>query len=110
MSKSLSPEEKAFIQSKTSEEQDAIFSSNPSYVAALANEKAVTKEWGMGGDSSRALNAVTIAITGALGGQTDLQVSSNALAPYAAQVIGEKFGHGEDKNTGWCFKKYADIK
>ena len=69
------------------------------YAIALANEKAVTKEWSMGGDKSRAVNAVTIAITGALGGQTDLQVVSNALAPYAAQVIGEKFGHGEDKNT-----------
>ncbi|WP_174492121.1 hypothetical protein [Acinetobacter sp. Marseille-Q1623] len=36
---------------------------------------------GIGGDSSRALNAVMIAITGALGGQTDLQTASNALAP-----------------------------
>ncbi|HHW52697.1 MAG TPA: glycohydrolase toxin TNT-related protein [Acinetobacter towneri] len=55
--------------------------------------------WGMGGNSSRALNAVTTAITAALGGQTDLQVVTNTLAPYAAQVIGGQFGHGEDKNT-----------
>ncbi len=54
--------------------------------------------WGMGGDKSRAVNAVTVAITGALGGQTDLQVVANTLAPYAAQQIGDKFGHGEDKN------------
>ena len=53
----------------------------------------------MGGNSSRALNAVTTAITAALGGQTDLQVVTNTLAPYAAQVIGKEFGHGEDKNT-----------
>ncbi len=53
----------------------------------------------MGGDQSRALNAVTTVITGALGGQTDLQVVANTLAPYAAQQIGDKFGHGEDKNT-----------
>ena len=53
----------------------------------------------MGGNNSRAVNAVAMAVTGALGGQTNLQVVSNALAPYAAQVIGEKFGHGEDKNT-----------
>ena len=53
----------------------------------------------MGGNSSRALNAVTTAITAALGGQTDLQVVTNTLAPYAAQVIGGQFGHGEDKNT-----------
>lgn len=37
--------------------------------------------------------------TGALGGQTDLQVVTNTLAPYAAQVIGGQFGHGENKNT-----------
>jgi len=54
---------------------------------------------GHGGNSSRALNAVTTAITAALGGQTDLQVVTNTLAPYAAQVIGQEFGHGEDKNT-----------
>jgi hypothetical protein len=53
----------------------------------------------MGGDYSRALNAVTMAITGALGGQTDLQVGANTLAPYAAQAIGEQWGHGADKNT-----------
>ncbi|MBK0063988.1 hypothetical protein IAE20_10190 [Acinetobacter sp. S54] len=55
----------------------------------------LAQDWGLGGDKSRALNAVT----GALGGQTDLQVAANTLAPYAAQQIGEKFGHGEDKNT-----------
>ncbi|MEG0292629.1 MAG: EndoU domain-containing protein, partial [Anaerovoracaceae bacterium] len=57
------------------------------------------QDWGMGGDKSRAVNAVTMAVTGALGGQTDLQVAANILAPYAAQVIGGQFGHGEDKNT-----------
>ncbi|MEF9956818.1 MAG: hemagglutinin repeat-containing protein [Acinetobacter sp.] len=62
-----------------------------------ASDQAQT--WGMGGNSSRALNAVTTAITAALGGQTDLQVVTNTLAPYAAQVIGQQFGHGEDKNT-----------
>lgn len=62
-----------------------------------ASDQAQT--WGMGGNSSRALNAVTTAITAALGGQTDLQVVTNTLAPYAAQVIGGQFGHGEDKNT-----------
>ena len=52
----------------------------------------------MGGDKSRAVNAVTMAVTGALGGQTDLQVAANALAPYAANIIGKELGHGEDKN------------
>ncbi|MDC4253544.1 VENN motif pre-toxin domain-containing protein [Acinetobacter baumannii] len=61
----------------------------------------------MGGDKSRALNAVTTAITGALGGQTDLQVAANTLAPYAANVIGEKFGHGEDKNKAAQLASHA---
>jgi len=53
----------------------------------------------MGRDYSRGLNAVTTALTAVLGGQTDLQAAANTLAPYAAQTIGEKWVHGEDKNT-----------
>jgi len=52
----------------------------------------------MGGDKSRAVNAVAMAVTGALGGQTDLQVAANALAPYAANIIGKELGNGKDKN------------
>ncbi|HFX6253185.1 TPA: VENN motif pre-toxin domain-containing protein, partial [Acinetobacter baumannii] len=44
---------------------------------------------------------------GALGGQTDLQVAANTLAPYAANVIGEKFGHGEDKNKAAQLASHA---
>ena len=58
----------------------------------------MNQAWGMGGDKSRALNAVTTVITGALGGQTDIQVVANTLAPYAANMIGSQFEHGEDKN------------
>ena len=54
---------------------------------------------GHGWYSSQVLSAVTLAVTGALGGQTDMQVVTNALAPYAAQMIGSQYGHGEDKNT-----------
>ncbi|MEQ1322419.1 hemagglutinin repeat-containing protein [Acinetobacter soli] len=77
------------------EKQQILKNNSPSYQAA----SDLAQDWGMGGDKSRALNAVTMAVTGALGGQTDLQVAANTLAPYAANVIGEKFGHGEDKNT-----------
>ncbi|WP_230338125.1 hemagglutinin repeat-containing protein [Paralysiella testudinis] len=57
------------------------------------------KDWGIGGGNSRALSAVTTAITGALGGQNGLQVASNTLAPYAAATIGNTFGHnGSDPN------------
>ena len=75
--------------------QNLLKNALPAYKDASDQAQA----WGMGGDSSRALNAVTTAITAALGGQTDLQVVTNTLAPYAAQVIGQEFGHGEDKNT-----------
>ncbi|WP_427838347.1 hemagglutinin repeat-containing protein [Acinetobacter baumannii] len=94
----LSSEEQTKLKEMTAAEKDAYLAQYGVYDAALANEKAVTQQWGMGGDKSRALNAVTTAITGALGGQTDLQVAANTLAPYAANMIGEKFGHGEDKN------------
>lgn len=75
--------------------QNLLKSTLPAYKDASDQAQS----WGMGGNSSRALNAVTTAITAALGGQTDLQVVTNTLAPYAAQVIGGQFGHGEDKNT-----------
>uniref|UniRef100_UPI001EF5C099 VENN motif pre-toxin domain-containing protein n=2 Tax=Snodgrassella TaxID=1193515 RepID=UPI001EF5C099 len=45
-----------------------------------------------------ALNAVTSAVTGILGGQTNLQAATNALAPYAAELIGKQFGHGDNQN------------
>ena len=95
----LSPEEQAKIKNYTIKQKDEYFAGNPEYAAALANEKTVTEKWGMGGDYSRGLNAVTTALTAVLGGQTDLQAATNTLAPYAAQVIGQQWGHGEDKNT-----------
>ena len=58
-------------------------------------------QWGIGGDYSRALGAVTMALIGGASGQGASQVVGNALAPYAAQLIGEKFdtGHGSDPNA-----------
>ncbi|KQG94627.1 hypothetical protein APC57_10570 [Acinetobacter baumannii] len=103
----LSPEEQAAINKMSATDKDNYLSQYGIYDAALANEKAVTQQWGMGGDKSRALNAVTTAITGALGGQTDLQVAANALAPYAAQQIGKEFGHGEDKNKAAQLASHA---
>ncbi|MDV8157998.1 DNA/RNA non-specific endonuclease [Acinetobacter bereziniae] len=76
------------------EKQEFLKNNSPSY--KQASETA--QDWGMGGDKSRAVNAVTMAVTGALGGQTDLQVAANTLAPYAANIIGKELGHGEDKN------------
>ncbi|HFC8550082.1 TPA: VENN motif pre-toxin domain-containing protein, partial [Neisseria lactamica] len=56
------------------------------------------RSWGIGGSKSRALTAAETLITGALGGQGDLQLAANTLAPYAAAAIGRRFGHGENKN------------
>ena len=66
--------------------------------SAYAAADSGSRDWGIGGANSRALNAATTLITGALGGQTDLQVAANTLAPYAAAAIGQQVGHGENKN------------
>jgi len=103
----LSPEQQAEIKKMSAAEKDQYLAQYGIYDAALANEKAVTQQWGLGGNKGRALNAVTIVITGALGGQTDIQVAANTLAPYAANIIGEKFGHGEDKNKAAQLASHA---
>ena len=103
----LSPEQQAEIKKMSAADKDAYLAQYSIYNAAIANEKAVTQQWGMGGNKGRALNAVTTVITGALGGQTDIQVAANALAPYAANFIGEKFGHGEDKNKAAQLASHA---
>ena len=74
------------------------------HLQMLANDSAyaaadiASREWGIGGSNSRLLNAATTLITGTLGGQTDLQVAANTLAPYASAGIGRSVGHGENKN------------
>ncbi len=96
----LSPEDQEKFKTLGTTVKEAYLSENiPGYAEALTNQKAVTATWGIGGNGSRAVNAVTTALTAVLGGQTDLQMVTNTLAPYAAQVIGKEFGHGEDKNT-----------
>ena len=67
---------------------------SPAYAQAYQEARS----WGVGGSKSRALSAAETLITGALGGQGDLQLAANTLAPYAAAAIGKRFGHGEHKN------------
>lgn len=67
---------------------------SPAYAQAYQEARS----WGIGGSKSRALSAAETLITGALGGQGDLQLAANTLAPYAAAAIGKRFGHGEHKN------------
>ena len=66
--------------------------------AKYAQAYQEARSWGVGGSKSRALSAAETLITGALGGQGDLQLAANTLAPYAAAAIGKRFGHGENKN------------
>ena len=96
----------ADLEAKGGEDWETYKNGNPAIQQAVLEKnstdyKAVSDQaqaWGIGGDKSRAVNAVTAAITGALGGQTDMQVAVNSLAPYAAQKIGEQWGHGADQN------------
>ncbi|MFQ3039375.1 VENN motif pre-toxin domain-containing protein [Neisseria cinerea] len=67
---------------------------SPAYAQAYQDARS----WGVGGSKSRALSAAETLITGALGGQGNLQLAANTLAPYAATAIGKRFGHGEHKN------------
>ncbi|WP_161963575.1 VENN motif pre-toxin domain-containing protein, partial [Xanthomonas arboricola] len=69
----------------------------PAYSAAYEAKQ----QWGIGGDYSRALQAVTTALVGSVAGQGARQVATNALAPYAAQLIGKTFdqNHGSDPNA-----------
>ena len=67
---------------------------SPAYAQAYREARS----WGIGGSKSRALTAAETLITGVLGGQGNLQLAANTLAPYAAAAIGKRFGHGENKN------------
>jgi filamentous hemagglutinin len=63
--------------------------------------EAQRQSWGIGSANGRALEAVTTLLIGAVSGQSGGQVAANALAPYAAQLIGEKFdtNHGSEPNA-----------
>lgn len=66
--------------------------------ARIKQAEQTKQDWGVGGSKSRALQAASSLIVGTLGGQTDMQVAANTLAPYAAAAIGKNFGHGANKN------------
>ncbi|MDO5640378.1 MAG: hemagglutinin repeat-containing protein [Neisseria sp.] len=68
------------------------------------------RDWGIGGNKARALNAVSTLVTGALGGQTALQTATNTLAPYAAETVGKTFGqHGSNPNEAAQLLSHALI-
>ncbi|WP_428960441.1 hemagglutinin repeat-containing protein [Xanthomonas oryzae] len=77
--------------------ESELLQNTPDYRAAYESKQ----QWGVGGDYSRALQAVTTALVGSVSGQGAGQVATNALAPYAAQLIGKTFdqNHGSDPNA-----------
>ncbi|MDV0438402.1 hemagglutinin repeat-containing protein [Xanthomonas sacchari] len=86
----------AFAKLDPTQQQDLLLSQSAAYRDAYTSQT----QWGTGGEYSRALQAVTTALVGGVSGQSGTQVASNALAPYAAQLIGQTFdaNHGSDPN------------
>ncbi|MEC3889690.1 hemagglutinin repeat-containing protein [Xanthomonas campestris] len=87
----------AFNALTADQRRDVVAQSNPEYNAAYDSKQ----HWGVGGDYSRALQAVTTVVVGGVSGQGAGQIATNALAPYAAQLIGKTFdqNHGSDPNA-----------
>ncbi|MCC4634508.1 VENN motif pre-toxin domain-containing protein [Xanthomonas dyei] len=87
----------AFNALTADQRRDVVAQSNPEYSAAYDSKQ----HWGIGGDYSRALQAVTTVVVGGVSGQSAGQVATNALAPYAAQLIGKTFdqNHGSNPNA-----------
>ncbi|WP_241093103.1 hemagglutinin repeat-containing protein [Xanthomonas bonasiae] len=87
----------AFDALSAEKQQNQLLDNSADYKAAYDSQR----QWGTGGDYSRALQAVTTALVGSVSGQAASQVAGNALAPYAAQLIGQTFdaNHGSDPNA-----------
>ncbi|WP_255423937.1 hemagglutinin repeat-containing protein [Xanthomonas sp. SI] len=98
-------QQEAFAKLDPAAQQNLLLSQSAAYRDAYATEK----QWGAGGDYSRALQAVTTALVGSVSGQAASQVAGNALAPYAAQLIGQTFdaNHGSDPNAAMQVLSHA---
>lgn len=71
-----------------------IAAAQANYDSALKTYNAsaeAAKNWGKGGDYSRALDVVTGIIVGGVAGQGGTQIAANAAAPFAAEAIGSYF-------------------
>uniref|UniRef100_UPI000AFD0AE5 hemagglutinin repeat-containing protein n=6 Tax=Xanthomonas graminis TaxID=3390026 RepID=UPI000AFD0AE5 len=96
---------KAFLGSSDAVQQEQLLANSADYKAAYDSQR----QWGAGGDYSRALQAVTTALVGSVSGQATSQVAGNALAPYAAQLIGQTFdgNHGSDPDAAMQVLSHA---
>ena len=76
----------------STEDKQAFLLENDAYRDAFNS----AQHWSTGGDYKRAADVVTAIVTGVGSGQAGSQVAANAVAPYAAQLIGNTF----DPNKG----------
>ncbi|XFC38205.1 hemagglutinin repeat-containing protein [Stenotrophomonas indicatrix] len=84
----LSVEERRVFDGLPSDEQfNRLKVFDPSYPEALVTQQ----KWAPDGVYGRALGAVTTVLVGGMSGQGLGQLGSNALAPYAAELIGKTF-------------------
>ncbi|WWW36144.1 VENN motif pre-toxin domain-containing protein [Stenotrophomonas rhizophila] len=95
----LSDEEKDRFKSQSAEGKSNELAARFPY--SYSDAVAQQQNWGIGSQNGRALEAVTTLLVGVVSGQGGGQVAANALAPYAAQLIGSKFDtdHGSDPDA-----------
>jgi len=84
----MSPEERRAFDALLPEEQ---FKRLVAFDASYPNALVTQQKWAPDGVYGRALGAVTSALVGGVEGQGLGQLGSNALAPYAAELIGKTF-------------------
>jgi filamentous hemagglutinin len=96
----LSPEDQQIYNSLTPTQKESVLLQNAdaTTIAAYNDAQTTISHWGVGGDYSRALGVVTNIIVGVTAGQTSTQLTANAVAPYAAELIGNTFDHTDDPN------------
>jgi filamentous hemagglutinin len=96
----LSPEDQQIYNSLTPTQKESVLLNNADATTIAAYNEAQTtiSHWGVGGDYSRALGVVTSIIVGSTTGATSTQITANAVAPYAAELIGNTFDHTDDPN------------
>ncbi|WP_294989962.1 hemagglutinin repeat-containing protein [uncultured Stenotrophomonas sp.] len=90
--------EKAAFWKMEDAKRDAVLTD---FDAGFVQARKTQGDWGVGGKYSRALDAVTTVLVGSVAGQAGGQVGANALAPYAAELIGSRFdpNHGDAPNA-----------
>ena len=100
LEETLTPEERKEYDSLNKEGKEIMLlrKADDATLATYTEASTTLSHWGVGGDYSRALSVVTNIIVGSTSGQTNTQLATNALAPYASALIGDTFDHTDDPN------------